>query len=197
MDQPGSKPLNEARAAQTSALTAMPEFYMRNMQRTSAKMLRAQERMMQGLTEAAQLQMKFTQEFWSKRGTLAREHTGAEAAHATTHEGESMMGVMREISETMQRSFTEAMQVMMENAQQMAEDARETQKNATESLQQAGRSGMRAAQDVTESSMDRAQDNIGKVQDSMKQGMDRLKAADEPFRAGGVTKPTTVSGSSL
>jgi hypothetical protein len=27
--------------------------------------------------------------------------------------------------------------------------------------------------------------------------MDRLKAADEPFRAGGVTKPTTVSGSSL
>jgi hypothetical protein len=156
-------------------MSAMPEFYMRNLQRTSAKMLRAQERMMHGLMHAAQLQMKFSQDFWANRGAGVRTDVRQEAGNAAVAETERMLSVLREITETMQRGFTEAMQLLMENNEIMAEDARETGTQAAQDATYAAKAGVSAAHDNMQAGINAAHDTINKTGEAMQQGANELK----------------------
>jgi membrane carboxypeptidase/penicillin-binding protein PbpC len=116
----------DARNAQMSVLTAMPEFYMRNLQRTSARMLRAQERVMQGLMQAGQLQMKFSQEFWASRGAADRTDMRQDASHVAVAETERVLSHLRDITATVQSGFKSALETLMDSAETTAQDAHDT-----------------------------------------------------------------------
>jgi hypothetical protein len=145
---------HEARNAQMSVLTAMPEFYMRNLQRTSSRMLRAQERMVQSLMQAGHLQMKFSQEFWAARGATARAEMRQETGTIAVAETERVLSHLREITETVQRGVSEALQTLMDTAEATAQDAHDT--------------GLRAADDATYAAQAGA--------DAMKETIDRTTA---------------------
>ena len=130
---------HDAAAERTRAvLTMMPETFVQNWQTTGVRMLRAQERMLHGMMSVARLEMQFGQELMNHMLRFnTRSENGATRAGGAFQEFDRMITMMREVSEELRTGFSEATQLLTEEA-------------APESVQ----AGARLAKKITETAED-------------------------------------------
>jgi hypothetical protein len=109
---------HDAAAERTrAALTMMPETFVRNWQMTGGRMLRAQERMLHGMMSVTRLEMQFGQDLIMNR--MARFNTrndNGTRADGVFEEFDRMITMMREVSEELRAGFSEATQLLTEEA---------------------------------------------------------------------------------
>jgi len=99
------------------ALSALaPERVVRDWQLGAMRMLRAQERMMQGMMTAAKLEVRYSQELMASRmGMLDWESAKrGESSEHVTREFEKLSEMMREVMEELKGSFAEASKLLRE-----------------------------------------------------------------------------------
>jgi len=176
MNETQTNATHEARNAQMGVLTAMPELYMRNLQRTGTRMLRAQERMLQSLMQAGHLQMKFSQDFWAARGAAGRTEGRQDTGTMAVAETERMLSHLREITETVQRGVSEALQSLMDTAEATAQDAHDTVLRAADDTTYAARTGAEAMKET----IDRTTEATRQAADTAIAPPDRLSRAPAP-----------------
>ncbi len=109
---------HDAAAERTRAvLTMMPETFVQNWQTTGVRMLRAQERMLHGMMSVARLEMQFGQELMNHMLRFnTRSENGATRAGGAFQEFDRMITMMREVSEELRTGFSEATQLLTEEA---------------------------------------------------------------------------------
>jgi len=136
--------------------------YMRSWQKTGLRMLRAQERVMQGIAKAAKLEIKYGQDLVGSRMSLLDwngTNTDARAGMAV-REVESLMNMMRDVTEELNHSFADAAKLLTEG---MEDTMRESEDALAEGFQQ--------ARDMARKSVDKgaemSREGISRIQDVM------------------------------
>lgn len=104
------------------AITA--QFLAGNFQQTGLRMLRAQERVLHGMANAARLEMKYGQDLLSSRLSLLdwHNHSQPPAEHAAA-DFELTMTMLREVTEELRSGFTEAAKLLTEDAAPAVQEA--------------------------------------------------------------------------
>jgi hypothetical protein len=176
MNETQTNATHEARNAQMGVLTAMPDVYMRTLQRTGTRMLRAQERMLQSLMQAGHLQMKFSQDFWAARGAAGRTEGRQDIGTMAVAETERMLSHLHEITETVQRGVSEALQSLMDTAEATAQDAHDTALRTADDAAYAAQAGAEAMKDT----IDRTTEATSKLGETAIAPPDRLSRAPVP-----------------
>jgi hypothetical protein len=96
-------------------MTALnPEEMMRKWQSRTVQVLRAQERISQGMMAAARAELRFGQEFMASRLSMLHWDT-TEPGHVSEQaqrDIENLVGVMREVAEEIRTGFAEAAEMM-------------------------------------------------------------------------------------
>ena len=93
-----------------------PAAFMHNFQHTGLQVLRAQERMMHGMVNAAKLEMKFAQELMTNRLALMKWDAASQqpSPQYATGEFERAIGMIREVAAELHNGFSEATQLLAE-----------------------------------------------------------------------------------
>lgn len=157
---------------------------LRVWQNNAARMLRANERLMNGIMSTAKLQMELGQEVLQHR--LDRMNTVAqtpapEAGHSMieqqTREIERLMTVMREMAEEMRTSFADAAKLLFEDVEDDAAALRNSAEATT-----------RQAQDIVtaaaKKTLRRTEAVIEKSADTQAEAADRFHAAQSRLTEG-------------
>jgi hypothetical protein len=105
-----------SKALEQAAASFSPEKMMRDWQQNATRLLRAQERILRGIAGAAQLEISYGQEVLSTRLALLHGDAPKPAAAGTqvSAEMEKLVALMKEVSDELRTSFTEAMQLLRE-----------------------------------------------------------------------------------
>lgn len=109
-----------------STLAALkPEQFVKNWQQNTVRVLRAQERLMQGVAAAARVELRYGQELIANRlNFLKWDRT--ELPHAGDHaaqEVEKFAAVIREVTEELRNGLTEATKLLSEGAPENRREA--------------------------------------------------------------------------
>ena len=121
MSDAGSESGSELRAVWSK----VPSEAIRNWQGSTQRIMRANERLMQGFMSAAKMEMQFGQEMLQQRFAAMQEFWAEPAAGKLpkapdTAEIERLMTMMRAVSEEMHQSFNAAGRLLLEAATEQA-----------------------------------------------------------------------------
>jgi hypothetical protein len=169
-----------------AAITMMPETFVRNWQMTGLRMLRAQERMLHGMMSAARLEMQFGQDLIMNR--MARFNTRSENAprgDGAFQELDRMITMMREVTEELRTGFSEATQLLTEDADESVQDSVKKASAATQSLAdrttdaayESVQSGAKLAKRMTDTAEDGASNAAKAAERNINSDKDTRKSA--------------------
>jgi hypothetical protein len=118
----------------TQDSTLSPETFVRNWQQTGMRILRAQERMLQGVTSAAKLEMRFGQELMESRLALLKwtEQDPQSRSDHAIQEVEKILSLVRGVTEELRVSFTEATKLLADATQEAVEHSKEAAQDFTQ-----------------------------------------------------------------
>jgi ElaB/YqjD/DUF883 family membrane-anchored ribosome-binding protein len=106
----------------------MPETLVRNWQITGLRVLRAQERMLDGMMSATRLEMQFGQDLIMNR--MARDR---------------MITMIREVTDELSSGFKEATQLLTETADEVIQDTAKAVKATTDRAAEATQEGLQSS----------------------------------------------------
>jgi hypothetical protein len=139
----------------------MPETFVRNWQMTGVRMLRAQERMLHGMMSVARLEMQFGQDLMNRMARFnTRSENGATGSDGAFQEFDRMITMMREVSEELRTGFSEATQLLTEEAApervqagaRLAKKMTETAEDTASTAAKANESTVNAEKDAAQKS---------------------------------------------
>ncbi len=162
-----------------NALTA--EVFLKNWQQTGLRILRAQERMLQGVASVARLEMQFGRELMENRLAMLK-WGGANGEQRTTgpaQEIEKLTFLMREVTEELRSGFAEASQMLREGASQQLQEtigqASEAMKTNIGKGAEMFNKTSNAGTEMMNKSVAQGQETVSKAGEAMQKNLDAGK----------------------
>ncbi len=155
---------------QSSSAEPVPaSTYMRSWQHTGLRMLRAQERVMQGIAKAAKLELKYGQDLVGSRLSLLElnaTNTDARTGMAM-REVEILMTMMRDVTEELNHSFADAAKLLTEGME-------DTMRESEDALEEGFKKARDMARESTETGAGMAREGISRIQDVMPESDEKI-----------------------
>jgi hypothetical protein len=157
-----------------------PEAFLRNWQEAGARVLRAQERMLHGMMNAARLELQFGQDFLSHRLDTLQAGSASGRTEQAMKEIDRVTTLLRDVNEELRSGFSEATKLLTEGT-----PMEEAAQHVTEAVDRASRR--------TEDMVD---DGLHKSADVAKQATEETVATIQKARksAASATTEATRSG---
>jgi|GEM_PF-3920367 methyl-accepting chemotaxis protein len=144
-----------------------PELFVKNWQQNTVRVLRAQERLMQGVAAAVRAEMRYGQELMASRFNFLKWDSSElpHAGNGASQEMEKFAAVIREVTEELRNGFTEATKLLSEGA---SEDVREAAQKVTNLAEAASHKAEDVGRKV-EVASHKAEDAASKVEDTVEE----------------------------
>ena len=174
-----------------------PETFMRNWQQTGMRILRAQERMLQGVTTAAKLEMRYSQEVMESRLSLLKwsETDMQDRSSYARQEVDKLVTLLRDVSEELRTGFSEATRLLANAAEEAVTHAKEAAHASAEEASSLMHQQAEAAQHYSQTAVEaarqttaRTQRNLNKASELVKEGAARTTelSSDTAAKAEGI-----------
>lgn len=167
-----------------AAMVLNPEHMMRNWQSRTIRVLRAQERLSQGMLAAARAELRFGQEFLTSRLGLLR-WDAAEPGHMSEQaqrDLENLVSVMREVSEEIRSGFSEAAEMLRGEPGAAAEEETGTAGDVA-ARQEPEVSAKEAAEKAGERTAKMAEEAADRVEEAPREAMAKTEEVTQTAQA--------------
>jgi len=162
---------------QNSSSPLNPENFMRNWQQTGMRILRAQERMLQGVTTAAKLEMRYSQEVMESRLSLLKwsETDMQDRTSYAKNEVDKLVTLMRDVTEELRTGFTEATRLLADATEEAVEHVKETAHAGAEEASSMMHQQAEAAQHYTQTAVEAARQTTARTQRNLAKASEVVK----------------------